>query len=84
MSYGSPLNQIAWNPVLNRMSVADGQSLPSYPGDLKAALLNHVGLSHHPKGEELYELAQQLAKLTTYCDPEIVYWFSRLVPLITE
>jgi hypothetical protein len=78
----STFNGIDWNPILNQMDVVNNQGFPTYPGDLKAALLDHVGLSHHPKGEELYQLAQQVAQLTTCCDPEIVYWFSRLVPLI--
>ncbi|BAY99175.1 hypothetical protein NIES37_31540 [Tolypothrix tenuis PCC 7101] len=77
-------NQIDWNPILSRMNYAAGQSLPTYTGDLKAALLNHAGLTSHPKGEEAYQLAREMARLTTFCDPEIVYWFSRLVSLMND
>lgn len=83
MSYSSTLNEIDWSPILEQMQT-EGQSFPTYPGDLKAALLSHARLSHHPKAEELYQLAREISRLTTCCDPEIVYWFSRLVPLINQ
>ncbi|MDZ7958652.1 MAG: hypothetical protein RMY34_12360 [Aulosira sp. DedQUE10] len=77
-------NQIDWNPIISRMQYTEGHSLPTYSGDLKTALLNHVGLTNHPKGEEAYQLAREMARLTTFCDPEIVYWFSRLVSLMND
>lgn len=64
------------------MRRSEGQRLPSYCGDLKTALLNHAGLLNHPKGEKAFQLAREIARLTTYCDPEIVYWFSRLISLM--
>jgi hypothetical protein len=75
---------IDWNPVLSRIQWLEGQSLPTYPGDLKTALLNHAGLVNNPKGEEAYEFAREIARLTTYSDPEIIYWFSRLVSLMNS
>lgn len=73
---------IDWSPVLNLMRRREDQHLPSYCGDLKTALLNHAGLLNHPKGEETFQLAREIARLTTCCDPEIVYWFSRLISLM--
>ncbi|WP_235018943.1 hypothetical protein [Tolypothrix sp. NIES-4075] len=55
--------------------------MPTYSGDLKTALLNLAKLMNYPKGEQAYQLASEIARLTTYSDPEIVYWFSRLVSL---
>jgi hypothetical protein len=46
--------------------------------------LHHAGLTNHPKGPEAYQIAVEIARLTTCCDPEIVYWFSRLASLITS
>lgn len=76
------LNEINWDSILCQMQTKSGQSLPVYPGNLKAALLEHAGISHHPQSEAVYQLAEEIARSTTYCDPEIAYWFSRLVPLI--
>ncbi|MEP0907407.1 hypothetical protein NC969_17995 [Leptolyngbya subtilissima ST-M1] len=79
-----PKQAVDWQPILNQMHLADGQKLPVYPGDLKAALLDHAGMTHHPKGEATFQLAREIARLTTCCDPEITYWFSRLVELIDD
>ena len=75
---------IDWNPILQRIQIEEGHQLPTYPGDLKAALLAHAGLDHHSKakGEEVYQLAREISRLSTCCDPEIVYWFSRLIVLL--
>ncbi len=75
-------NGIDWNPILSQMSYVEGQTLPTYPGNLKKALLSYTGLTNYPKGEEAYEIARDIARFTTYSDPEIVYWFSRLISLI--
>ena len=56
--------------------------VPTYPGDLKDVLLNYVGLAQHPKGEKAYQLAKEIARLTTFSDPEITYWFSRITKLM--
>lgn len=82
MNLSSTVSGIDWSPVLSRMQRNKGHRLPIYPGDLKTALLEHAGLSNHPKGEAAYQLAHKIAQLTTYCDPEITYWFSHLVALI--
>jgi Cft2 family RNA processing exonuclease len=74
--------EIDWNPILQRIQIEEGHQLPTYPGDLKAALLTHAGLDHHSKGEEVYQLAREISRLSTCCDPEIVYWFSRLIVLL--
>jgi hypothetical protein len=79
-----PKHEIDWQPILNQMQQADGQRLPEFSGDLKTALLAHAGLTHHPKGEATYQLAREIARLTTCCDPEIAYWFSRLVELVDD
>jgi len=76
------VDDIDWSPILNSIRYGCGQTLPTYPGDLKAALLHHAGLANHPKGSIAYQLAVDIARLTTCCDPEIVYWFSRLTCLI--
>lgn len=78
----STFSEVDWNPVLCRMKTMPGQSLPTYPGNLKTALFEYAGVSNHPRSESVYQMAQDIARLTTYCDPEIAYWFSRLVPLI--
>jgi hypothetical protein len=75
---------IDWSPILQSIHSQSDQSLPAYPGDLKAALLNHSGLAHHSKGSEAYQIAVEIARLTTCCDPEIVYWFSRLTSLMSS
>ena len=78
------VDDIDWRPILRSIRSESDQSLPAYPGDLKAALLNHAGLANHPKGDEAYLLAVEIARLTTCCDPEIVYWFSRLAALMSS
>ncbi|WP_197064732.1 hypothetical protein [Leptolyngbya sp. KIOST-1] len=75
---------IDWQPILDQMIEDPRHHTPAYPGDLKAALLHHAGMSHHPKGEATYQLAREIARLTTCCDPEIAYWFSRLVELMDD
>ncbi|BAY06947.1 hypothetical protein [Calothrix sp. NIES-2098] len=75
---------IDWSSILCQIKYTKGQSLPTYPGDLKIALLNHTGLTNNPKAEQAYQLARDIARLTTYSDPEIVYWFSRLIALIDD
>ncbi|MCL1471813.1 hypothetical protein [Argonema antarcticum] len=82
MSSSFIVGGIDWSPIVDRMRVKEGERLPSYPGDLKTALLDRAGLSDRAKGEEAYQLAREIARLTTCCDPEIAYWFSRLVSLI--
>ncbi|MDX2098748.1 MAG: hypothetical protein SFW36_13305 [Leptolyngbyaceae cyanobacterium bins.59] len=71
---------IDWQPILLRC--VQTHTLPTYPGDLKADLLAHAGLSNHAKGEQAYQIAVEIARLTTCCDPEIVYWFARLITLL--
>ncbi len=78
----STVCDLDWSPILQSIQLNQGHHLPTYPGDLKAALLDHAGLTHNPKGEEAYQLAREISRLSTYCDPEIVYWFSRLVTLL--
>jgi hypothetical protein len=73
---------IDWYPILQQMKIAEGRSLPSYPGELKTALLEQAGLTDHPKAEEAYQIAVEISRLSTCCDPEIAYWFSRLISLI--
>lgn len=71
---------IDWQPVLSQL-VRDHYLL-TYPGDLKAVLLQHAGLSNHPQADAVYQMALEISRLTTCCDPEIIYWFSRLVLLL--
>jgi hypothetical protein len=73
-------SNIDWNLIWGQLN--QKQDLPNYPGDLKAALLQHAGLAHHPQGEAVYQLAVEISRLSTCCDPEIIYWFSRLVTLL--
>ncbi|MFB2919061.1 hypothetical protein [Aerosakkonema funiforme] len=82
MSSSFIVGQIDWSPIVERMRVKQGERLPSYPGDLKTALLDRAGLKDRAKAEDAYNLAREIARLTTYCDPEITYWFSRLVSLM--
>jgi|GEM_PF-2985034 len=84
LSYKYPKHAIDWQPILNQMQQDEGKRVPIYPGDLKAALLRHAGMTHHPEGEAIYQLAREIARLTTCCDPEITYWFSRLVELVDD
>jgi hypothetical protein len=74
-------SEIDWQPLLDRLQYLDEKRLPLYPGDLKADLLAHAGLTDHAKGEIIYQLAIEIARLTTCCAPEIIYWFSRLFSL---
>lgn len=74
--------KIDWQPLLDRLQFQGEKHLPYYLGDLKADLLAHAGLNDHAKGETAYQLAVEIARLTTCCDPEIIYWFSRLVDLM--
>lgn len=74
---------IDWSPILHSIRSQSAQTLPAYPGDLKAALLNHSGLANHPKDAQAYQIAVDITRLTTCCDPEIVYWFSRLASLMS-
>lgn len=82
MSVSMNTHALDWKPILNQIQRLDDHSLPAYPGDLKSALLHHAGLSDHPQAETVYQLASDIARLTTHCDPEIVYWFSRLLSLV--
>lgn len=82
MRHNNKIWEIDWNPILQKMQVEAGQSLPSYPGDLKTALLNHVGLIDQAVGEASYQLAAEIAQTSTDCDPEITYWFSQLIFLL--
>lgn len=75
-------SKVDWSPVLSQMRQTMDQRLPAYPGDLKTALLNLAGLQDHPKGEAAFQLAREISRLTTCCDPEITYWFARLMPFI--
>lgn len=75
-------HEIDWNPILLRLQTKASRSMPVYPGDLKTALLKHAGLLDHPKGEAAYQTAVEIARLTTCCDPEVIYWFSRIVSLM--
>ena len=75
-------NEIDWSPILNQLERKNAQCLPTYPGDLKMALLQHAHLNGHPKADLIYQLASDIARLTTHCDPEIIYWFSRLLSLV--
>jgi hypothetical protein len=75
-------SKLDWEPLYNRVQQLEGKRLPSYIGNLKTALINHVGLSQDAHGEAAYQLAVEISRLTTYCDPEIIYWFSRLMELI--
>jgi hypothetical protein len=84
MNSSFTIQAIDWSPILHQIQVPEGQKLPTYPGDLKAALLSHAGLTNNPKGEKAYQLASDISRLTTCCDPEIVYWFSRLVSLMRD
>lgn len=79
-----PKQGIDWQPILDQMIEDPRHQTPAYPGDLKAALLNHADLAQHPKGEAIYQMAREIARLTTCCDPEITYWFSRLVELVDD
>lgn len=71
-----------WLPILSQL--VPQQDRLTYQGDLKTALLEHSGLSHHPKGEQIYQLATEISRLTTCCDPEVIYWFSRLAALLAK
>jgi hypothetical protein len=74
--------QISWDVIQQQMQSRPNQPLPTYPGNLKVALIRCAGLPLHGKADIAFQLAQEIARNTTYCDPEIAYWFSRLVSLI--
>jgi len=74
-------SKIDWTPLFDRVQPVAGKSLPAYPGDLKMALLTHARLSQGSQGEAMYQLAVEISRLSTCCDPEVIYWFSRLVEL---
>lgn len=76
--------QIDWSFIRNRMQVQPHQPLPSYPGNLKADLVRCAKLQQHHQAETAFELAQEIARNTTDCDPEIAYWFFRLLSLIAN
>ena len=82
MSGSTTVHEIDWSLILKQLERRGAQSLPTYPGDLKAALLQHARLNGHPKADLTYQLASDIARLTTHCDPEIIYWFSRLLSLV--
>jgi hypothetical protein len=84
LSYKRPKQGIDWQPTLDQMIEDPHHYTPAYPGDLKAALLNHADMAHPSDGEPIYQMAREIARLTTCCDPEITYWFSRLVALIDD
>lgn len=73
---------VDWSPILQKMYRPADRTLPVYPGDFKGDLLHHAGLAEHPKAEVAFQLAKEISRLTTCCDPEIAYWFSRLIALI--
>lgn len=73
---------VDWSPIQQRMQLPPGQSLPVYPGNLKTDLIRCAGLTLNDKAEAVFELAQDIARYTTACDPEIAYWFSRLATLL--
>jgi hypothetical protein len=75
-------NRLDWEPILNCLQKSFESNLPTYPGDLKAALINHAGLTNDPRGEEIYKLSVEISRLTTCCDSEVIYWFSRLAALM--
>jgi hypothetical protein len=77
-----PNYEIDWNLILQQMQIKLGQDLPTFPGDLKTALLNHAGLADDATGEAAYQLAVEISRTSTFCDPEITYWFARLVALL--
>lgn len=82
MKHDLGISKIDWQPLLTRLVKKRDRLI--YPGDLKAALLEYVGLQDQPKAEEAYQLAVQISRLTTCCDAEIIYWFSRLLVLIVD
>ncbi|AFY32955.1 hypothetical protein [Calothrix sp. PCC 7507] len=73
---------IDWSPIIRSMEPQGISQTPRYPGNLKAVLLNHAGLAEHPQGDKAYQLAREIARLTTFSDAEITYWFSRITELI--
>lgn len=82
MSLNQKVGSIDWSPIIRSMELQENCHLPAYPGDLKDILLNHAGLAQHPQGEKAYQLAREIARLTTFSDPEITYWFSRITELM--
>lgn len=84
LSHQRQKQAIDWQPILDQMIEDPRRRTPTYPGDLKASLLRHAGMTDDAKGEAAYQLAREIARLTTCCDPEITYWFSRLVELVDD
>ena len=82
MSQSTTQARVDWSPISQRMQVQPDQPLPIYPGNLKVDLIRCAGLMLHPKAEPIFQLAQEIARSTTDRNPEIAYWFSRLVALI--
>ncbi|MEH2304015.1 MULTISPECIES: hypothetical protein [unclassified Nostoc] len=82
MSLNHKVGSIDWSPIIGSMELRGNCHVPTYLGDLKDVLLNHAGLAQHPKGEKAYQLAREIARLTTFSDPEITYWFSRITELM--
>lgn len=77
------VTEIDWQPFLDRLQRKDRSYVSVYPGNLKADLLAYAGFADDARGEIAYQLAVEISRLTTPCDPEIVYWFSRLICLTT-
>lgn len=73
---------VDWSLIHQSMQLRPGQPLPVYPGNLKTDLIRCAGLTLNDKAETAFQLAQEIARNTTLCDPEVTYWFSRLVSLI--
>ncbi len=74
--------KVDWSPIRQQMQSQPGQPLPVYPGNLKTDLIRCAGLTLNDKAETVFQLAQEIARSTTACDPEIAYWFSRLATLL--
>ncbi|MEH2283197.1 MAG: hypothetical protein V7K90_18020 [Nostoc sp.] len=82
MNLNYKVGSIDWSPIIQRMESQGNCHLPTYPGDLKTVLLNHADLAQHPQGEKAYQLAREIARLTTFSDTEITYWFSKIIELM--
>lgn len=65
--------EMDWSPIRQRLQLQSGQQLPVYPVNLKADLIRCAGLTLHDKAETAFQLAQEIARSTTDCDPEIAY-----------
>ncbi|MBN3880345.1 MULTISPECIES: hypothetical protein [unclassified Nostoc] len=82
MNVNYQVGSIDWSPIIQRMEPLGNCHLPTYPGDLKTVLLNHASLAQHSQGEKAYQMAREIARLTTFSDAEITYWFSRIIELM--